>query len=88
MRRIILMFRSHSKGKLARYREKIDNRIGNVAIGKKVLDALISSGIICIEEHLYTIDNEKIASLLGIKYNDIRSCVINDKIKDFLLKIK
>lgn len=88
MRRIILMFRSHSKGKLARYREKIDNRIGNVAIGKKVLDALISSGIICIEEHLYIIDNEKIASLLGIKYNDIRSCVINDKIKDFLLKIK
>lgn len=88
MRRIILMFRSHSKGKLARYREKIDNRVGNVVVGKKVLDALISSGIICIDEHLYFIDNDKIALLLGVKYNDIRSCVINDKIRDFLGKIK
>ncbi len=88
MRRIILMFRSHSKGKLARYKEKIDNRIGNVAVGKKVLDALKSSGIIYVDKHLYIIDNDKIASLLGVKYNDIRCCVVNQKIRDFLGNIK
>lgn len=29
------MFRSHSKGDLARLKEKIDNRIGNSDIGKE-----------------------------------------------------
>lgn len=87
MRRLILMFRSHSKGKLARFKDKIDNRIGNVPIGEKVLTALITSGVIYTEEHLYLIDNEKMASVLGVKYDDVRSCVINEKIEKFLREI-
>lgn len=81
------MFRSHSKGDLARYKDKIDNRIGNSNIGKKVLDALIEKGILYSKEMLYFIDLEKMAMELGVKYDDIRSSIINDKIKHFLANI-
>ncbi|BCD55447.1 hypothetical protein [Alistipes indistinctus] len=87
MRRLLLMFRSHSKGDLARYKDKIDNRIGNSSIGKKVLDALIEKGILYSKEMLYFIDIEKMAQELGVKYDDIRSSIINDKIKHFLANI-
>ncbi len=87
MRRLLLMFRSHSKGDLARYKDKIDNRIGNSNIGKKVLDALIEKGILYSKEMLYFIDLEKMAMELGVKYDDIRSSIINDKIKHFLANI-
>ncbi len=87
MRRLLLMFRSHSKGDLARYKDKIDNRIGNSSIGKKVLDALIEKGILYSKEMLYFIDLEKMAIELGVKYDDIRSSIINDKVKHFLANI-
>ncbi|MDD4821585.1 MAG: hypothetical protein PHI48_03395 [Bacteroidales bacterium] len=87
MRRIFLMFRSHSKGDLARYKEKIDNRIGNSYIGKSVIAALLSAEIIYSRDIMYFVNTEKMASELGVKYNDIRSSVINDKIQSFLSKI-
>lgn len=87
MRRLFLMFRSHSKGDLARYKEKIDNRIGNSSIGRKVLDALLDQGVLYSKEMLYFINLEKMAHVLGVKYDDIRSSIINDKIRLFLSKI-
>lgn len=85
MRRTILMFRSHSKGDLARLKEKIDNRIGNSDIGKRVINALLNKGIIYSKEIMYFVNTDRMASELGIKYNDIRSSTINDKIRQFLL---
>lgn len=87
MRRVFLMFRSHSKGDLARYKEKIDNRIGNSDIGKRVINALLNKGIIYSKEIMYFVDTDKMALELGVKYNDIRSSIINDKIKRFLSNI-
>lgn len=84
MRRLLLMFRSHSKGSLARFKEKIDNRIGKGDIGREVLDTLIKAGILYADEKMYFIDPEMMAQKLGVKYDDIRSSIINDKIKRFL----
>ena len=84
MRRVLLMFRSHIKGDLARYKEKIDNS----KIGKMVLDSLLNKGILYPKDLMYFVDTDKLASELGVKYNDIRSSIINDKIKTFLLAIQ
>ena len=81
------MFRAHSKGDLARFKEKIDNRIGNSEVGKDVITALLKNGIIYSKEIMYFVDSKKMASELGVKYNDIRSSIINDKIQSFLSKI-
>ena len=84
MRRMILMFRSHSKGVLARYCEKIDNRIGKTQLGKTLIDGMMHKGVIYTDNTLYYIDIAKFGEVLGAKYDDIRSSEMNDKIKEFL----
>lgn len=53
-----------------------------------VLDSLLNKGILYPKDLMYFVDTDKLASELGVKYNDIRSSIINDKIKTFLLAIQ
>ena len=88
LRRILLQFRSHGKGNLARYKDKIDNLIGRTsAIGGKVLTAMKNSGMIYSEERLYFVNSDKVDEVLGLSYDDVFMCKINDKVKDFLSRI-
>lgn len=87
-RKSILWFRGHSKGSLARYKEMIDNLVGNTPLGKSVLDALLKSGVIYEKSFMYHIDDEKMASVLGCKYDGIRAMEINESILNFLSNIK
>lgn len=88
MRRTLIMFRSHSKGRLAKHHAKIDNRIGNTPIGKAVIDALLDRHIIYREDHVYIIDNDSMDKYLGVKFDDIRSCTITDAMSMFLKDIE
>lgn len=87
MRKTLIMFRSHSKGQLARYKDKIDNRIGNTIVGKVVIDTLIKKHIIYEEKHLYVIDNNALAKYLGVKFDDIRNQTITKSMISFLRDI-
>lgn len=84
MRRTLIMFRSHSKGQLAKHHEKIDNRIGNTLIGKAVIDALLEKHIIYQEEHVYVIDNDSMDNYLGVKFDGIRNSTITKPMLQFL----
>lgn len=83
-RRMILMFRSHSKGVLARYCSKIDNRIRKTEIGHSIIAKLLKEKVLWSDNVCYYIDYERFASVIGVKYDDIRSCIINDKTRTFL----
>ena len=87
LRRMILMFRSHSKGVLARYCEKIDNRIGKTPLGKTLIEGLMQKGVIYTDNTMYYIEITKFGEVLGAKYDDIRSSEMNDKIKAFLMSL-
>ena len=84
MRRMILMFRSHSKGKLARYCGKIDNRIGKTSLGSAIIEELKRLGVLYTDNLMYYINIEKFGEVFGAKYDDIRSSDINEKTMDFL----
>ncbi len=86
MRKTILHFHSYKGGELAKYKTKIDNRIGSTSTGKKVLNALINSGIIIEDGILYKINKTKLNEF-GIDFNKIRSTEINGKLRDFLMSI-
>lgn len=88
LRRTLLMFRSHSKGVLARYKEKIDNRIGMTAQGAEVLEALKAKEIMIESGVMYSLNNVKLASELGIKYDDVQAAVINPQITKFICTIE
>lgn len=87
MRRALIMFRSHSKGEFAKVQSKINNRIGSKPDGKIVLNALLEKGIIYPKEKMYFIDKNKMNEYLGLKFDGIRTCVINEKVTDFLKSI-
>lgn len=87
LRRMILMFRSHSKGVLARYCEKIDNRIGKTPLGKTLIEGLMQKGVIYTDNTMYYIEITRFGEVLGAKYDDIRLSEMNDKIKAFLMSL-
>lgn len=71
-RRIIMAFRSHSKGRLARYKEKIEHsRMLRGLQGKALLSKLQEDGIIKLEKHMYYLDANKLGEITGASYIDV-----------------
>jgi len=88
LRRILILFRSHSKGGMARYRDKIDHvRVLKNDIGHAVLDALLESGILTIVDKFYHVDSDKLASILDITWNDLRQYKTSPRLNEFLSQI-
>ena len=88
MRRTLIMFRSHSKGEFAKVQSKINNRIASKPDGKLVVDALLSVGVIYPKEKKDFINKDKMNEYLGLKFDGLRTCVINGKVMEFLQGIE
>ena len=88
MRRTLIMFRSHSKGEFAKIQSKINNRIASKTDGRVVVNALLEKGIIYPRERFYVIDKDKMNEHLGLKFDGIRACVINEKVIEFIRGMK
>lgn len=84
LRRTLLMFRSHSKGELARIKDKIDNCIGNSIVGRAIITALLNTGVMYENGIMYFIDYNRLAEVLGVKYDNVQSSMRNKKVADFL----
>lgn len=89
LRRTISLFKSHSKGRLAKYKDKIDNRrwLGSTE-WQFLLKALLEKGVFYVEENFYFISPEQLGEKLGVSYDQLRSGVMTDKIVTFIKEIK
>jgi hypothetical protein len=87
LRRTIIQFRAHSKKDLAKYKDKIDNRIGKTDIGKRLIMGLLRTGVLEEKNKLYFINDAVMDRELGLGYSDIRTYVVNDKVRQFLNSI-
>jgi hypothetical protein len=87
MRRTIIQFRAYGKGNLAKYKYKIENRIGATDIGRKVIDGLLKSRVLEEKKQMYFINDDRMGEVLGLNYYDLRTYVVNDKVKAFLNSI-
>lgn len=83
LRRIILQFRGHKRGELAKMKDKILNR-NAYGIGRSTVNALVANGIIYERNHLYVIDEDKFMKILGMSYDNMINSEINDKVRKFL----
>ncbi|TXJ28273.1 MAG: hypothetical protein E6Q24_05695 [Chitinophagaceae bacterium] len=87
LRKILMQFRSHSKGELAKLKDKIEHpRILKNDIGWTVLNKLINSGVIFVDAHLYKLDGTALDKHLGLSYLDLKRKDINAKTVEFLEK--
>lgn len=88
LRRILILFRSHSKGKLARYKDKIRHRrVLKDRQGAAILQQLLDSGVLYGEGEFFFIDNMKLSQVLGITWNELNDYVRTEKTETFLKSI-
>jgi len=88
LRRILLEFRSHSKGSLAKYRDKIEHeRVLKNEIGRRVLSALLKDGILRIESKFYHINPERLNKKLGITWQELREHKSSELVEEFLRNV-
>jgi len=85
LRRILLAFRSHSKGSLARYKDKIEHkRILKGELGKRILEKLLSKQILISKGNFYHINPSKLSEELDASWEDLKRYNRSEKILVFL----
>jgi len=88
LRTIMMQFRSHSKGQLAKLQDKIEHqRVYKNDVGWGVLEKLTETGVIYKDAYLYKVDSDALDEHLGLSYIDFKRKVINTKVKLFLQAI-
>jgi hypothetical protein len=88
LRRILVHFRSHSKGALAKYRHKIEHeRVLRNALGENILKRCLKDKILRLEGSFYYLEPDAVHMHLGISYDDLSKGRTSDKLVQFLQSI-
>ncbi|MDQ2079038.1 hypothetical protein RA307_02510 [Xanthobacteraceae bacterium Astr-EGSB] len=72
-RKFVISFRSHSKGSLARFRDKLDHDRMTKGTGQAVLNKLIADGIITPTGPMYFLNPDLLGKLAGASYASVMS---------------
>jgi hypothetical protein len=88
LRRILLEFRSHSKGALAKYRDKIEHeRVLRNEHGRRVLALLLKEGVLRSDRNFYFVQPEQFSSTLGITWQQLRQHKTSHRLLEFLKRV-
>lgn len=88
LRKILITFRSHSKGSMARYKWKInDARISGHDIGKLLIENLLKKGIIEDKGIMYHLNRDKTARLLGLTFDKLKTTSPTPQMAKFINEI-
>ncbi len=88
LRRILLQFRSHSKGALAKYRDKIEHeRILRNDVGRRVLDRLVKEGVLRADPKFYFVEQDQFAARLGVTWQQLRQHQSTKQLEEFLKRV-
>lgn len=88
LRKILITFRSHSKGSMARYKWKInDARISGHDVGKLLIDRLLKTGIIEEKGIMYYLNRDKTAQLLGLTFDKLKTTSPTPQMAQFLNEV-
>jgi len=88
LRRIFVDFRSHSKGGLAKYRDKVQHRrVLKNAVGRAVLKALVDDGILTHNHILYFVQPAQLSEQIGIHWEDLKQRKSTPQLEAYLARI-
>jgi hypothetical protein len=86
-KRIALSFRSHSKGEMARFIDKIEHRrLLKGELGEKILEKMLEDGILIkrLSDNMYVWQSLKADELLGVSWTSLRNDNVSDKLRVYL----
>ncbi len=88
LRRILVHFRSHSRGALAKYRAKIEHeRVLRNPMGWAILQRLLKDKILTCEGDFYFLQPENADRYLGVSWIDLRKGATSEKLEQYLRSI-
>ena len=71
LKKILRLFASRGKGRLAKYRKAIDHRRRTKGLGKYVRDQLLDESVLTIEGQFYYLDPVRLAEVVGLRFHDV-----------------
>ncbi|HBW5812067.1 TPA: hypothetical protein ME921_005605 [Klebsiella pneumoniae] len=79
-RRIVMAFRSHSKGRLARLQDKVNHaRMLRGEDGRMLLSQLVEDGVISPENHMYYLEPNLLGSVAGASFLQVNTKNYSDE---------
>lgn len=85
LRRLIISFRSHSKGQLARYKGKVEHvRMTKGRLGDALRERLLGEKILTLEGTMYILDPDALGRIAGVSFGDIKLKRYGEQVKTFL----
>jgi hypothetical protein len=88
LRRILVEFRSHSKGTMARFKHKIENeRVLKNDLGRAILKSLLEHKVVALKGSHYFLNPENVDKHLGVSWIDLRKGRTSPKLEQFLRSV-
>jgi hypothetical protein len=88
LKRILVLFRSHSKGTLAKYKHKIEHvRVLGNDNGPAILERLLRDKVLTLSGNFYFLQPDHVDSHLGVSWSDLRKGHTSTKLLDYLRSI-
>lgn len=88
LRRLAMAFRSHSKGQLARFKDKIEHaRMLKGPVGRAVLNKLVRDGVIRLEGAMYYLDPDMLGSVVGTSFLEVKMKNYAGKTKQYVQQL-
>ena len=88
LRKLLTHFRSHSRGRMAKFSGKVENeRVAGNVVGGSILRRLMADGILYKEDKFYFIAPELLSDHLGVSWSDLRRGIASDRLLDYLRSI-
>jgi hypothetical protein len=89
LKRILVQFRSHSRGTMARFKRKIENeRVAGNKIGGAILNRLLGDQVLRLENAFYFLDPKQVDKHLGITWQDLQKGQTTDRLIQYLRSIQ
>jgi len=73
LRRLCISFRSHSKGRLARYKGKVEHaRMTKGPLGVALRDRLVADKVLSLESTMYFLEPDLLGHVVGVTFQDLK----------------
>lgn len=88
LRRLCISFRSHSKGRLARYKGKVEHfRMTKGPLGVALRERLVADKVLSLEGAMYFLEPDLLGSKVGVGFQDLKLKHYPPKLREYLQAI-
>jgi hypothetical protein len=85
LRRLIMAFRSHSKGRLARFKDKIEHqRMTKGELGEALRHKLLADGVLTLEGNMYFLNPDALGRVVGATYQKLKLREYNEQVRAYV----